>query len=159
MYFMLIKKFFYILFFLILTHCSLNKVILHHGVHNLEKKQTKLRINYSNKNDVLSLIGPPSTKSTFDNDIFIYIERKTSSSKLTKLGQKKLLKNDVLVLEINNSGMLISKKFYNKEDMNKIIFDENSTDINYSKKSFIYNVLSSLRQKIDDPLGKKRIKY
>ena len=78
---MLIKKFLYILFLLILTHCSLNKVILHHGVHNLEKKQTKLRINYSNKNDVISLIGPPSTKSTFDNDIYIYIERKTSSSK------------------------------------------------------------------------------
>ncbi len=144
---------------ILLTNCSLNKVVQHHGVHNLEKKQTKLKVNYTNKNDIIKEIGPPSTKSTFDNDIFIYIERKTSSSKLTKLGQKKLLKNDVLVLEINNSGMLISKKFYNKEDMNKIIFDENSTDINYSKKSFIYNVLSSLRQKIDDPLGKKRIKY
>ena len=144
---------------ILLTNCSLNKVVQHHGVHNLEKKQTKLKVNYTNKNDIIKEIGLPSTKSTFDNDIFIYIERKTSSSKLTKLGQKKLLKNDVLVLEINNSGMLISKKFYNKEDMNKIIFDENSTDINYSKKSFIYNVLSSLRQKIDDPLGKKRIKY
>ena len=88
---MLIKKFLYILFFLILTHCSLNKVILHHGVHNLEKKQTKLRVNYSNKNDIISLIGPPSTKSTFDNDVFIYIERKTSSSKLTKLGKKKII--------------------------------------------------------------------
>ena len=34
-------------------------------------------------------IGPPSTKSTFDNDVYIYIERKTSSSKLRKLGKKK----------------------------------------------------------------------
>ena len=158
MYFMLIKKFFYILFFLILTHCSLNKVILHHGVHNLEKKQTKLRINYSNKNDVLSLIGPPSTKSTFDNDIYIYIERKTSSSKLTKLGKKKLLANNVLVLEINKNGILQNKEFYNLNDMKEIKFDEDITSVNYSKKSFIYNFLSTLRQKIDDPLGKKRIK-
>jgi len=155
---MLIKKFFYILFFLILTHCSLNKVILHHGVHNLEKKQTKLRINYSNKNDVLSLIGPPSTKSTFDNDIYIYIERKTSSSKLTKLGKKKLLANNVLVLEINKNGILQNKEFYNLNDMKEIKFDEDITSVNYSKKSFIYNFLSTLRQKIDDPLGKKRIK-
>ena len=158
MYFMLIKKFFYILFFLILTHCSINKVILHHGVHNLEKKQTKLRINYSNKNDVLSLIGPPSTKSTFDNDIYIYIERKTSSSKLTKLGKKKLLANNVLVLEINKNGILQNKEFYNLNDMKEIKFDEDITSVNYSKKSFIYNFLSTLRQKIDDPLGKKRIK-
>ena len=143
---------------LILSSCSLNKVVQHHGVHNLEKKQTKLKINYTNKNDIIKLIGPPSTKSTFDNDIYIYIEKKTSSSKLSKLGKKKLLKNNVLILELNNSGTLLSKKFYNKDDMNDLKFDENETGINYSKKSFIYNVLSSVRQKIDDPLGKKRIK-
>jgi len=140
------------------TSCSLNKVVHHHGVHNLEKKQTQLKVNYSNKNDILSLIGPPSTQSTFDNDIFIYIERKTSSSKLTKLGKKTLLANNVLVLEIDNSGILLSKKFYDKNDMNNIKFDNNETGINYSKRSFIYNFLTSLRQKIDDPLGKKRIK-
>ena len=141
-----------------LASCSLNKVVQHHGVHNLEKKQAKLKINYTNKNDIIKLIGPPSTKSSFDNDIFIYLERKTSSSKLTKLGKKRLIKNDVLVLEIDNTGILLSKKFYNKDDMNEIKFDENITGVNYSKKSFIYNFLSSLRQKIDDPLGKKRIK-
>ena len=141
-----------------MTECSLNKVILHHGVHNLEKKQVKLKLNNSNKNDIIKLIGPPSTKSTFDNDVFIYIERKTSSSKLTKLGKKKLLVNNVLVLEIDKNGILQNKTFYNKEDMKNIRFDENSTAVNYSKKSFVYSFLSSLRQKIDDPLGKKRIK-
>ena len=152
------NKFFFILLFLILTHCSLNKVILHHGVHNLEKKQTKLKVNYSNKNDIISLIGPPSTKSTFDTDVYIYIEKKTSSSRLSKLGKKKLLANNVLVLEINENGVLQSKNFYNLEDMKEIKFDENITSVNYSKKSFIYSFLSSLRQKIDDPLGEKRIK-
>ena len=141
-----------------LASCSLDKVIQHHGVHNLEKKQAKLKINSTNKNDIIKLIGPPSTKSSFDNDIYIYLERKTSSSRLTRLGKKRLIKNDVLVLEIDNTGILLSKKFYNKDDMNKIRFDENITGVNYSKRSFIYNFLSSIRQKIDDPLGKKRIK-
>jgi len=141
-----------------LASCSLDKVVQHHGVHNLEKKQAKLKINYTNKNDIIKLIGPPSTKSSFDNDIYIYLERKTSSSRLTKLGKKKLIKNDVLVLEIDNTGILLSKKFYNKDDMNDIKFDKNITGVNYSKRSFIYNFLSSVRDKIDDPLGKKRIK-
>ena len=44
------------------------------------------------------------------------------------------------------------------EDMKNIDFDESITMVNYSKKSFIYDFLSTLRQKIDDPLGKKRIK-
>jgi len=127
-------------------------------VHNLKDKQSKLKINYTNKNDIIKLIGPPSTKSTFDNDVYIYIERKTTSSKLTKLGKKELLINNVLVLELNKTGMLLSKKFYNKDDMSDLNFDQSETSINYSKKSFIYQFLSSVRQKIDDPLGKKRIK-
>ena len=147
-----------ILTYFVLSSCSLDRLVQHHGVHNLEKKQIKLRINYTNKNEIFELIGPPSTKSSFDNDIFIYIERKTSSSKLTKLGEKKLLRNNVLVLEIDDMGILLSKKFYDKEDMQKINFDEKVTGINYTKKSFIYNLLYSLRQKVDDPLGKKRIK-
>jgi outer membrane protein assembly factor BamE (lipoprotein component of BamABCDE complex) len=141
-----------------LASCSLNKVILHHGVHNLEQKQKKLKLEYSNKNDIVKLIGPPSTQSVFDSEVFIYIERKTSSSKLLKLGKKELIKNDVLILELDNKGILISKKFYNKNDMNQIVFDNQQTGINYTKKSFIYNFLSTLREKIDDPLNKKRIK-
>ena len=147
-----------ILLFILLANCSLNKVVQHHGVHNLEKKQTKLKINYTNKNDIIKLIGPPSTKSTFDNEIYINIERKTSSSKLTKLGKKKLLRNNVLVLEVDTKGILVSKKFYNIEDMKKINFDESVTEVSQTRKSFIYNFLYSVRQKIDDPLGKKRIK-
>ena len=141
-----------------MSSCSLNKVVQHHGVHNLEKKQIKLKTNYSNKNDIIDLIGPPSTKSSFDNDVYIYIEKKTSTSKLTKLGKKKLITNNVLILEIDNTGVLLTKKFYNIDDMKKIEFDKSETGINYSKRSFIYNFLSSLRQKVDDPLGKKRIK-
>ena len=147
-----------LLLLLFISSCTLNKVVQHHGVHNLEKKQTKLKINFSNKNDIIKLIGPPSTKNSFDNDIYIYIERKTSSSKLSKLGKKTLITNHVLVLEIDRSGILLSKQFYDKEDMKNIKFNTNITEINYSKKSFIYNFMSSLRQKIDDPFGKKRIK-
>ena len=138
-----------------LASCSLDKVIQHHGVHNLEKKQAKLKINSTNKNDIIKLIGPPSTKNSFDNDIYIYLERKTSGSRLTRLGKKRLIKNDVLVLEIDNTGILLSKKFYNKDDMNEIKFDEDITGVNYSKRSFIFNFLSSIRQKIDDPLEKR----
>ena len=141
-----------------MSNCTLNKVVHHHGVHNLEKKQVNLRINEANKNDVSQLIGPPSTKSKFDNDLYIYIERKTTGSKLTKLGKKKVLLNNVLVLEFDNKGMLISKKFYNKDEMNKLKFDDSNTNLNYTKRSFVNDFLFSLRQRIDDPLGKKRVR-
>jgi len=127
-------------------------------VHYLDIKEKKLIINQSNKNDLLKILGPPSTKSTFDNDMFIYIERKTSSSNIRKLGKKVLLLNNVLIVEIDDRGILISKKFLNKENINNMDFSKDITGMNYSKRSFVYGFLSSMRQKINDPLGKKRIK-
>ena len=88
--------------------------------------------------------------------MWIYIERKTTSTKLTRLGKYELLVNNVLLLEFNDRGLLSNKKFYNKEDINDIKFDTNETGINYSKNSFLYSFFNSMRQKIDDPLGKKR---
>ena len=139
-----------------ISNCSLNKVIKHHGVHYLYIKEKQLIINQTNKNDILKILGPPSTKGMFDNNVYIYVERKTSSSKLRKLGKKKLLTNNVLIVEIDNKGILVSKEFLNKEKINNINFSENTTDKNYSKRSFVYGFLNSMRQKINDPLGKKR---
>tara|TARA_A100001011_G_scaffold97845_1_gene102981 strand:- start:3074 stop:3535 length:462 start_codon:yes stop_codon:yes gene_type:complete len=148
----------YSISFIFILSCSFNKVVKHHGVHFLEKKHEKLVINSSNKNDVLKLLGEPSTKSTFDNDVWIYIERKVSTGKIYYLGKEKLIVNNVLVLELNNMGLVASKKLYKKDDMNKLTFAENSTDPKYRKRSFVYDFLSSMRQKINDPLGKRKNK-
>ena len=139
-----------------LTSCKLNKIVHHHGVHNLEVKSNKLSINLTNVNDITNLLGPPSTKSYFNNEVLIYLERKTSNSKLLKLGKKKLIANNVLLLEINDRGMLIKKEFLDQDDLNKINFSKKTTNVNVSNESFIYRALYGIRTKIDDPLGKKR---
>ena len=95
------NKIILIFIFLFISNCTLNKVVKHHGVHFLEKKQQNLILGNTNKNDIIKLLGPPSTKSTFDNDLWIYIERKHSESSLFKLGKQKLLVNNVLIVEIN----------------------------------------------------------
>ena len=135
----------------------MNKVVNHHGVHFLEKKQEKLVLNKTNKNDILVDLGPPSTKSTFYNDLWIYIERKETKTSMATLGRKKLILNNVLILEMDDNGILVSKKFLNKNDMNKIKFSKNETNVISSKDSFIYDFLQGLRQKINDPLGQKKI--
>jgi outer membrane protein assembly factor BamE (lipoprotein component of BamABCDE complex) len=150
-----------LLLIIILLHtnnCTLDKVIKHHGVNFLEKKQNDLIVNNSNKNDIIELLGPPSTSSTFDKDLWIYIERKTSSSKISKLGKKKLLDNNVLILELSDRGILVSKKFINKEGMKDVNFSEDFTEMTHLKRSFVYDFLTSMRQKINDPLGKKKMK-
>jgi len=149
-------KILYIIFLsLVVANCSFKPVVKHHGVPFLEKKQKNLTINKSNKNDIKKTLGIPSTTSKFDNDIWIYIERKQTQSKLKNLGKMKIYKNDVLVLEIDNYGILKSKEFYNIDDMEKIKISKNQTKTGFTKKSFIYNFMSSMRQKVNDPLGKR----
>ena len=150
------KYFFYTtLLFIFISNCTLNKVVKHHGVHFLDKKQEKLLINKTNKNDIISILGPPSTKSSFNNDLWIYLERTTTSSNVTKLGKKTLLKNNVLILEIDNMGLLKEKIFLNKMDMNDLNFSDVYTEKDYAKNSFVYDFLRSMRKKMNDPLGKK----
>ena len=148
----------YLILLIFISNCTLNKVVNHHGVHFLDKKHEILILNSSNKNDILSKLGPPSTESTFDNDLWIYIERKETKSSIVTLGRKKLIVNNVLILEINDIGILVEKKFLNIDDMQKINFSKKQTNVISSKDSFIYEFLSSLRQKINDPLGQKKIK-
>ena len=149
-------KILYIIFVsFIVSNCSLKPVVEHHGVPFLEKKQSILMVNESNKNDIKKILGNPSTKSKFDNDIWIYIERKQTQSKLTNFGRMKIFKNDVLVLEIDNYGILKKKEFYNIDDMKKIKIVEATTEAGFKRNSFIYDFMSSMRQKINDPLGQR----
>ena len=149
----------YIFFlFLILSNCSFKPVVKHHGVPFLEKKQALLIINKTNKNEIREILGNPSTKSKFDNDVWIYIERKQTQSKLKNLGKMKIYENNVLVIEIDNYGMLKKKEFYNKEKMNNIKISKFITGDNFRKNSFIYKFMSSVRQKINDPLGARAAK-
>ena len=124
-------------------------------MYYLDKKEKKISVNESNVNDILSIFGDPSTKSSFDNDVWIYIERKITNSHF--FGRRKLIINNVMVLEIDERGILAKKDFYNIDDMNDIKFDTSRSE-SLQKRDFIYNFLSSLRQKINDPLGVRKKK-
>ena len=124
-----------------------------HGVPFLEKKQSSLIINKTNKNDIKKILGNPSTKSKFDNDIWNYIERRQTQSALKNLGKMKINQNNVLVLELNNYGILTKKNFYNKDDMNDLKIAKSTTEAGFKRNSFIYDFMSSMRQKVNDPLG------
>ena len=83
------KKIFINLFLLIIiANCSLNKVSNTHGVKLLENKSKKIIVGKTNKNDILNLFGPPSVKSTFDENLWFYIERKKKSKSIFLLGKK-----------------------------------------------------------------------
>ena len=121
----------------------------------LNEKGKKLIINENNKNDVIKILGPASVESSFDNDLMFYIERKILTSGLTRLGKRQILANNVLIVEVDSRGILIKKEFIDLNQMNDLDISNKITEIDYQKSSFIYDFLSSMRQKVNDPLGKK----
>ena len=151
MYLSFMIKLLYIVFIiLVATSCSIKPIDDYHGVAFLEKKQKKLLINKTNKNDIIKILGAPSTKSILEDDLWIYIENRKSKSSLLKLGKSVVVASNVLVLEINNKGLLKNKRLYNLNDQNKINFTKDETKMS-EKDSFVYGVISSLKQKIDSP--------
>ena len=122
--------------------------IKNHGIVFLENRSNKLIINKSNKNDVIRIIGQPHSKSINDDNIWIYLERTLGKGKYHKLGKNVLKKNNTLVLKFDKFGILKSKKIFNKNNTNKIVFSEKETKNELSKKSFVESFLMSLKQKM-----------
>ena len=133
---------------LFLISCQQREVIKTHGIAYLKKREKLIIVNETNKNDVVSILGQPSTKGMTDNNVWIYIERTMTRGKLLKLGRNYLKKNNVLVLEIDKYGVVIEKEFYNKDKMQKLTFAKEITENEIRKENFIYSFLSSVRQKM-----------
>ena len=144
------KKIILFSIFLLTLNCSTNKVSNIHGYRFLETKQEKIISNKSNKNDVRKLIGPPSSVSKFDNTWF-YIERKKKNQSILKLGRKKIYSNNIIVVKFNNNGIVSNKDFLNLENMNDIKVEEKITNKKFGQKNLLYDVLSSMREKVNSP--------
>jgi len=149
------NKILYIFFIiLVTTSCNVKPIDKYHGIAFLEKKQEALLINKSNKNDIIKILGSPSTQSILEDDLWIYIENRKTKSSLFKLGKEITISSNILVIEIDKKGILKNKKFYNIDDQNELLFSDNKTSMS-DKDGFVYGVISSLRQKIDSPKRNK----
>ena len=144
-------KILFILLFLFTLNCSTNKVSKNHGFKSLEKRFDKIEVNQTNKNDIISIIGPPSTKSDFNENLWFYIERRKTNQPLFKLGIKRIEKNNVLMVEFNERGILKNKKIFDLNNMNDIEYVKSITHKEFKNNNIIYNILSSIREKINAP--------
>ncbi len=152
------KKLIIFLLILFVSNCSTKKLENNHGLVNLDKKKDKIIVGKTNKNDVINLLGPASTTSTFDDDIWIYIESKKINRSIFKLGSQKLDKNNTLILEFSERSLVKNIEFIDINKMNDINIADKKTEKAYSNNSKLYSILTSLREKINAPTRRSRIK-
>jgi len=141
-----------ILIFIFILNCSGNKVSNYHGSKLLDSKYDIIEVNVTNKNDLIKIIGPPSTISDFNENLWFYFERLKTNQSLVKLGAQKIKKNNILIIELNNKGILKSKRILNLDDMNDVEYIKTVTTKEFKNDNLIYGVFSSLREKINAPL-------
>ena len=144
-------KYLYLLLLIFIVNCSGNKVTNYHGVKLLDKKIDKIEINITNKNDLIKLIGNPSTISDFDENRWYYFERLKTNQSLIKLGNQKIKKNNVLIVDLDDYGIVKNKKLLNIDDMNDVKKLSAITEKDFENKDILYGVFSSLREKINAP--------
>ena len=101
------------------------------------------------------LIGPPSSTSTFD-DMWFYIERQKVNQSIVKLGKKKISSNNIIILKFDNKGIVSKKDFLDLNKMNNIKIAEAKTEKKFNQDNMIYNILSTLREKINAPTRMKK---
>ena len=118
----------------------------------LEAKYDKIEINKSNKNDLIKIIGPPSSISEFNKNKWFYIERLKTNQSLIKLGNQKIKKNNILIVELDSRGVLKKKELLNLDNMNDIKYSKFITSKEFKDDKFLSGVFSSLREKINAPM-------
>ncbi len=144
-------RIFFVFLFLFTLNCSSNKVSNNHGFKSLQEKFKKITINKTNKNDMLKIVGPPSSVSNFNKNKWFYIERMKTNQSIFKLGIKKINKNNILIVEFNNKGILKNKKILKLNDMNDIEYVKAITEKDFKQNNILFNILSSLREKANAP--------
>ena len=148
-------KYLFLLFIIFIVNCSGNKVSNYHGVKLLDKKINEIEINITNKNDLIKLIGNPSTISDFDKNTWYYFERLKTNQSLIKLGNQKIKKNNILIVNLDDYGIVKNKRLLNIDNMNDVKKLSTITEKDFENNDILYGVFSSLREKINAPARKR----
>ena len=149
-YLKIILKIIFAILFFQLNSCGL-KVIENHGqIYEENINFKELQVGKTTKNEIVELLGSPSTTSNFDNEqSWIYISsefKKFIFSDGSNTDQK------ILILSFNQNT-LKNKELLSKNDINNIEYEETLTDSRGKKVNWIKDFFSNLNP---DPYGKRK---
>ena len=148
-YLKIILKIIFAILFFQLNSCGL-KVVENHGqIYEKNINFKELQVGKTTKNEIVELLGSPSTTSNFDNEqSWIYI-----SSEFKKFIFLDGSNTDQKILILSfNQNTLKNKELLSKNDINNIEYEETLTDSRGKKVNWIKDFFSNLNP---DPYGKR----
>ena len=136
----ILKVIFTILLFQI-NSCGIRVVENHGQIYEKNVDFNKLQIGKTTKNEIIEMLGSPSTTSNFDNEqSWIYV---SSEFKKYVFLDGKNTDQKILILSFNDNT-LNNKEILLKNDINNIEFEETITDSRGKKMHWIKEFFSNL---------------
>ena len=148
-YLKIILKIIFAILFFQLNSCGL-KVIENHGqIYEKNINFKELQVGKTTKNEIVQLLGSPSTTSNFDDEqSWIYI-----SSEFKKFVFLDGSNTDQKILILSfNQNTLKNKELLSKNDINNIKYEETLTDSRGKKINWIKEFFTNLNP---DPYGER----
>ena len=149
-YLKIILKIIFAILFFQLNSCGL-KVVENHGqIYEKNINFKELQVGKTTKNEIVELLGSPSTTSNFDNEqSWIYI-----SSEFNKFVFLDGSNTDQKILILSfNQNTLKDKELLSRNDINNIEYEDTITDSKGKKINWIKEFFTNLNP---DPYGKKK---
>lgn len=106
-----------------------------------EEKLSKLKVGEFNTDQVVQLIGTPSTSSTFDGNIWYYISRKTEK---IAFFDETVVDQKVIVLFFNDKNVLEAIYRYNNDDRRQVELVERTTPTAGKELSVIEQLIGNI---------------
>ena len=148
-YLKIILKIIFAILFFQLNSCGL-KVVENHGqIYEKNINFKELQVGKTTKNEIVQLLGSPSTTSNFDDEqSWIYI-----SSEFKKFIFLDGYNTDQKILILSfNQNTLKNKELLSKNDINNIKYEETLTDSRGKKVNWLKEFFTNLNP---DPYGKR----
>ena len=149
-YLKIILKIFFATLFFQFSGCGLKIVEKHGQIYEKNIDFKELKVGKTKKNEIIELLGSPSTTSNFDEEqSWIYI---SSEFKKFVFLDGKNTDQKILILSFNQNT-LKNKELLLKEDINNIKYEETVTDSRGKKINWIKEFFTNLNP---DPYGKRK---
>jgi len=102
---------------------------------------SKVEIGSHNRKQVARILGTPSTRGTFDGNVWYYISRKTEK---TAFFEAEIVDQQVIAVYFNDKNVVQAIHRYNKDDKRQVEIVERTTPTAGRKYSIIDQLLGNL---------------
>lgn len=125
----------------VLSLSACTKHEYYHGYSFDSKEMVQIKINETSENEVIQLLGSPTTTSLFGDKKYFYIAMHQESEAFFL---PYTITQDVLEISFNNSNIVSSTKTYTLNDAKKIEHARNTTKLKGNELTPIEQILSNV---------------